>query len=108
MLIDISNGKEIMMFDEPISSHNLYNFLNGKKYIVTYESLTKYYNSFMHVQQTLSISDVKWRTKKIDKKECVIFLGWVGKDDSEEEDEDDVSHKYFCDISSFMTLRHKH
>ena len=62
------------MFDEPISSHNPFNFLNGKKYIVTYESLTKYCNSFMHVQQTLGISDVKWRTKKIDRKECAIFL----------------------------------
>ena len=62
-----------MMFDKPIESHNPYNFLNEKKYIVTYESLTKYCNSFMHVQETLGISDVKWRTKKIDKKECAIF-----------------------------------
>ena len=51
----------------------------------------------MHVQQTLGISDVKWRTKKIGKKECVIFLRQVGEDNLEE-DEDDVSLKYFCDI----------
>ena len=62
----------------------------------------------MHMQQTLGISDVKWRTKKIDKKECAIFLRQVGKDDSEEEDEDDASLKYFCDIISFTMLWHKH
>ena len=81
-----------MMFDVRISSRNLNNFLNGKKYIVTYESLTKYCNSFMHMQQTLGTSDVKWRIKKIDRKECAIFLRRVGEDDSDK-DEDDVSQK---------------
>ena len=53
------------MFDEPISSHNPFTFLSGKKYIMTYKSLPKYCNSFMHVQRSLGISDVKWRMKKL-------------------------------------------
>ena len=81
------------MFDEPISSHNPFNFLKRKKYIVTYVSLPKYCNSFMHIQRSLGMSDVKWRTKKIDKKDYAIFLQCMGEDDSEEEDEDDVSKK---------------
>ena len=32
----------------------------------------------------------------------------MGNDNSKEEDEDDVSKKYVCDISSVMTLGHKH
>ena len=83
------------MFDEPISSQNPYNFLNMKKYIVTYESLLKYCNSFMHVQRSLEISDVKWRMKKINKKDCAIFLQHMGNDDSEEEDENNVSKNMF-------------
>ena len=104
MLIDKNTGKEITMF-EPISSHNPFNFLNGKKYIVTNESLPKY-NSFMHIQRILGISDVKWRLKKIDKKDCAIFLWHMVNDNSEEEDEDNVSKKYFCYISGMMMEQH--
>ena len=60
---------------------------------MTYKSLPKYCNSFMHIQRGPGISDVKWRMKKIDKKDYAIFLRHMGKDDSEEEDEDDVSKK---------------
>ena len=108
MLIDKNTGKEITMFEEPISSCNPFNFLNGKKYIMTYKSLPKYCNSFMHIQRSLGISDVKWRTKKIDKKDCAIFLWCMGHDESEEEDEDDVSKKYVCDISGVTMWWHKH
>ena len=52
---------------------NLFNFLNRNKYIVAYKSLPKYCNSFMHIQRSLRISDAKWRTKKIDKKDYAIF-----------------------------------
>ena len=90
MLKDKNTGKEITMFEEPISSHNPFIFLNGKKYIMTYESYLKYCNSFMHVQRSLGISNVKWRMKKIDKKDCAIFLWCMVDDDSEEEDEDDM------------------
>ena len=61
----------------------------------------------MHIQRDLGISDVKWRTKKIDKKDYAIFLRHVGEDESEEY-EDDVSKKYVCDISSVTMLQHKH
>ena len=47
----------------------------------------------MHIQISLGISDVKWRMKKIDKKDYAIFLRCMGEDDSEEEDEDSVSKK---------------
>ena len=62
----------------------------------------------MHIQRSLGISDVKWRMKKFDKKDCAIFLQHVGDDDSEEEDEDDVSKKYVCDISGVTMWWHKH
>ena len=98
----------MLMFDEPISTWNPFNFLNGKKYIVMYDSLLKYCNSFIHIQRSLGISDVKWRMKIIDKKDCAIFLWHMGNDDSEEEDEDYVSKKYVCDISGVTTWWHKH
>ena len=74
MLKDKKMGKEILLFKEPISSRNPYNFLKGKKFIVSYENLATYCNLFMHGQQGLGIEDVKWHTKKIDKKDCAIFL----------------------------------
>ena len=107
-LIDKNVGKELIMFDKPISSWNPFNFLNRKKCIVTYESLLKYCNSFVHIQRSLGISDVKWRMKKINKKDCAIFLRHMGNNGSKEEDEDDVSKKYVCDISGVTMWWHKH
>ena len=46
----------------------------------------------MHVQRTLCISDLQWQMKKIDKKECCIFVKKVDEDDSDGEEEDDVSN----------------
>ena len=90
MLLDKKTGKEIVMFQEPISLRNPYNFLKGKKYIVPYDS-------FMHVQRTLGIEDVKWCTKKTDKKDCTIFLRKIcDVEDSEDDEEDDVSYQHKC------------
>ena len=74
MLIDKKTGKKIIMFEESISLQNPYSSLKGKKYIVLYDNLGSYCNSFVHVQRTLCIEDVKWRTEKIDKNDCTIFL----------------------------------
>ena len=92
MIIDKKTGKEITMFEQLISSRQPYSFLKGQKYIISYEELSSYVRSFMHVQRTLGIADLHWRTKKIDKKECCIFVKKVDEDDSEGDDEDDVSN----------------
>ena len=108
MLIDKKTGKEIVMFEEPISSRNPYNFLKGKKYIVLYENLGSYCNSFMHVQRILGIEDVKWHTKKIDKKDCTIFLRNISDvKDSEDNEEDNVSYQHKCTCHKKMP-RHSH
>ena len=99
MLIDKKMGNEILLFGEPILSRNPYNFLKGKKFIVSYENLATYCNLFMHAQWGLSIEDVKWHTKKIDNEDCAIFLRKISDvDDSEDEEEEDVSyqHKVIC------------
>ena len=80
------------MFEQLISLRQPYSFLKGQKYIVSYEELSSYVRSFMHVQRTLGIADLHWRTKKIDKKECCIFVKKVDEDDSEGDDQDDVSN----------------
>ena len=81
-----------MMFEQPISSRQPYTFLKGQKYIVSYDELSSYTRSFMHIQRTLAIANLHWKTQKIDKKECCIFVKKVDKDNSEGDDEDDVSN----------------
>ena len=91
-IIDKKTGKELTMFNQPISSRQPYSLLKGQKYIVSYDELPSYARSFMHIQKTLAIADLHWRTLKIDKKECCIFVKKVDEDDSEGDDEDDVSN----------------
>ena len=100
-LIDKKTGKGIVMFEEPISLRNPCNFLKGKKYIVVYENLGSYCNSFMHVQRTLGIEDVKWHTKKIDKKDCTIFLRKIC---DVEDSEDDVIRCHNIVITRFHDI----
>ena len=92
MIIDKKTGKELMMFKQPISLRQPYSFLKRQKYIVYYDKLSSYARSFMHVQRTLGIADLHWRTKKNDKKECCIFVIKVDEDNSGGNDEDDVSN----------------
>ena len=80
------------MFEQPILSRQPYSFLKGQKYIISYEELSSYMRSCIHIQRTLSTADLHWRTKKINKKECCIFVKKVDEDNSEGNNEDDVSN----------------
>ena len=61
---DVATG--IWRLDQRDGPHS---FLKGQKYIVSCDELSSYARSFMHVQRTLGIANLHWRTKIIDKKE---------------------------------------
>ena len=52
----------------------------------------------------LGIEDVKWCTKKIDKKDCAIFLRKISDvDDLEDDEEEDVSYQHKCICNKNMS-----
>ena len=91
-IIDKKTGKELVMFERPISSRQPYTFLKGQKNIVSYDELSRYARSFMHVQRTLAIANGTGELKKSTRRNAALFVKKVEEDDSEGDDEDDVSN----------------
>ena len=48
----------------------------------------------MHVQRTISIANLHWRAKRIDKKECYIFVKKVDEDDLEGDNKVMYQHRH--------------